>query len=141
MAISTYVRFTGGPETPGKPGESPSPGGEIVRHLVATLPALGVAVGNPEDIQYAHELPCTVHGKSYALLVSYDWVIDGWWEIFYCPRLSWIQRLFGSSEQEEMRALTAALDSAVGRLPGLGEVRWYPTYNPAGSNYRHRPET
>jgi hypothetical protein len=129
MRISTCVRFTGGPTSPATPKEEPNPGDEIVAHLVACLPRAGIAVRKVADIEYAHEIECEVSGKTYKVLVGFDWITQRWWEVFYRPRLSWVSRLLGRSEFDEMRSLTRALAVAIGELPGLSEARWYTSYN------------
>jgi hypothetical protein len=141
MKISTCVRFSGGPTPPATPRENPNPGKEIVEHLVAHLPKAGVKVTGAVDIEYAHEIQCDVSGKRYTVLVGFDWVTGRWWEVFYSPRLSWVRKLLGQSEAEEMRVLTHALAVAIGALPGLGEARWYKSYavGPSGE-YTPSPE-
>ena len=142
MRISTCVRFTGGPTPPATPKGNPNPGREIVDHLVACLPRAGIAVGKIMDIEFAHEIECDVSGKAYKVLVAFDWVTHGWWEVFYRPRLSWMSRLFGQSEFDEMKLLTRGLAAAIGELPGLGEARWYTSYNVRISGrYALTPET
>jgi hypothetical protein len=40
-----------------------------------------------------------------------------------------------------MRALTFAIDTALGRLPGIGEMRWYRAHGDgARSNHSGTPE-
>jgi hypothetical protein len=128
MTISKYVRFSGGPAMPTAPVVDPSPGGEIVSHLVKALPSHGVLVGRHEDVEYAHELVCRVQSRMYIVSVSYDWVAKGWWEIFWYPNLGWLRRLLGASEEDELRLLATAVSSALDRLPGIQEKRWYPVY-------------
>jgi hypothetical protein len=141
VTISRFVRFRGGPTPPTSPGQDPNPGIEIVRHLAAELPGLGIPVLSTEDVEYAHQIRCEVDGKSYELMVGYDWVAGDWWEVFYAPRLPWWKRILGQSEEGEMRALTSALATALGRLPGVGEMRWYEAYG-AGvrASYSATPE-
>ena len=125
---SSAVRFSGGPEAPTVPGEMPSPGGPIVAHLLRVLPTLGVQVVKEEDVEYAHELRCQVGARVYAVCVSYDWVQEGWWEVFWGPTLNLLQRLVGQSEQEELRRLALAVSQALESLPGIREKRWYVNY-------------
>ena len=141
MTISTCARFTGGPTPPTSPRENQNPGAEIVKHLVDQLPRLGVAVRGVEDIEYAHEIRCVVADRTYVVTVAYDWVTKGWWEVSYWRQLSWIRRLLGASESDQMRVLTLALASALDRLPNIGEVRWYPEprVTPSGE-YTLRPQ-
>jgi hypothetical protein len=129
MNISTCVRFKGGPTPPPTLEENPNPGKELVEHLAASLGRAGIGVGKVADIEFAHEIECDVSGKRYKVLVGFDWITQEWWEVFYAPRLSWLRRLLGQSEVEEMRLLTKALATAIGELPGLGETRWYTSYN------------
>ncbi len=142
MAASTAVRFTGGPAVPTVQGEVPSPGEAIVAHLVRVLPTLGVAVLKHEDIQYAHELRCQVGGRVYGVCVSYDWVQQGWWAVFWAPVLGVFQRLRGQSEDDELRRLALAMSQALDSLPGIQERRWYPSYSASvkdGTPYTHVP--
>jgi hypothetical protein len=99
-------------------------------------------VHGSEDIEYAHEIRCEVDGKPYEITVGYDWVTGDWWEVFYSPRLSWLKRALGQSEEAEMRTLTLAIATALGRLPGIGEMRWYRAYGAgARSSYSGTPES
>jgi hypothetical protein len=106
----------------------PSPGEPIVQHLRNALPTLGVEVLHHEDVEYAHELRCQLSGRTYVLSVSYDWVQQGWWEVFWEPTLGFFRRLLGQSEQEELRRLAVAISQALDSLPGIQERRWYPQY-------------
>jgi hypothetical protein len=141
--ISTYVRFTGGPAPPRSVAENPNPGAELVDHLVAHLPGGGIVVRDAEDVEYAHEVHCLVLGKPYTVMVGYDWVTGDWWQVFYSRRLSWVKRLFGVSEDEEMRLLTSALATALDCLPRLREARWYRTFrgSPPRGDYSLRAQT
>jgi hypothetical protein len=107
----------------------PSPGEPIVAHLVRVLPTLGVEVRKHDDIEYAHELHCQVGVRVYKVCVSYDWVKEGWWEVFWAPTLGLFQRLRGRSENEELRRLALAVSQALDALPGIQERRWYPSYS------------
>jgi hypothetical protein len=135
VSTSRYVRILGGPETPAKPAQvDPSPGGPIVEHLVAVLPTLGIDVIGHEDIQYAHELRCRVHGRPYSLLVSYDWVTGTWWEVFWPRTVGFFSRLLGRSEESELRTLALGVDEALESLPGIREKRWYGRYGTVTDN-------
>ncbi len=128
VGSSTSVRFSGGPAVPTAPGQMPSPGEPIVEHLLATLPTCGVLVLGHEDIEYAHELRCQVGQRVYEVCVSYDWVQQGWWEVFWAPTLGFFGRLLGRTEEEELRRLALAVSQSLDSLPGIRERRWYPTY-------------
>jgi hypothetical protein len=128
VATSRYVRFLGGPAAPTVPGLTPSPGEPIVAHLLSALPTLGVQVLDHEDVEYAHELHCRVGARVYAVSVSYDWVQQGWWEVFWEPTLGFVRRLLGQSEEEELRRLALAVSQALDSLPGVQEKRWYPEH-------------
>lgn len=125
MPTSRYVRFSGGPELPSAPTANPSAGAPIAAHLVATLPALGVEVLGHEDLEYEHEIRCRVSSRTYRVGVSYDWVSEGWWEVFWAPTIGLLGRLLGQSERAELRTLAEAIDRALGTLPGVQEKRWY----------------
>jgi hypothetical protein len=104
---------------------------------------LGILVRSVEDIEYGHELLCEVGRKTYSVLVGYDWIAKGWWEVSYSPRFSLLQqlqRLCGQSEEEERRTLTRALSTALSSLPALGEVRWYKSYGSPGRHHSPMPE-
>lgn len=142
MPINTCVRFRGGPTPPATPEEDPNPGKEIVEHLVARLPGAGVTVKRAADIEFAHEIECEVSGRRYEVVVGYDWTEPLWWDVFYTPSLSWLARLWGQSEVEEMRVLTRAIAAALADLPNIDEVRWstsLPGYFSA--KYTRVPET
>jgi len=142
VTASMSVRFTGGPPVPTVPGQMPSPGEPIVTHLVGVLPTLGVSVLKHEDIQYAHELHCQVDARIYSALVSYDWVQEGWWEVFWAPTLGFFQKLWGQSEDDELRRLALAVSQALNSLPGIQERRWYASYDAsqaAGAPYTQVP--
>ncbi len=128
MATSRYVRFSGGPPAPTVPGLMPSPGEPIVAHLRGSLPTLGVEVLDQKDVEYAHELLCRVGSRLYEVCVSYDWVQQGWWEVFWEPTLGFFRRLLGQSEDDELRRLALAVSQALDSLPGVQERRWYPRY-------------
>ena len=141
MAVSTSVRFSGGPTPPKSPSEDSNPGRAIVAHVVQHLPRFGVVIIGTADLEYAHEIRCLVAGKPYSVMVSYDWLTPGWWEVFYAPRLSLVKRLLGATEDTEMRALTQALAGALDSLPGIGETRWYREYGVSASRgFSLRPE-
>ncbi len=142
MTASTSVRFAGGPAVPTVPGQMPSPGEPIVKHLAGVLPTLGVVVLKHEDAQYAHELQCQVGARVYNVCVSYDWVQGGWWEVFWAPTLGFFQRLRGQSEDEELRRLALAVSQALNSLPGIQERRWYSSYSAsvkAGAPFMQAP--
>lgn len=124
----TCVRFRGGPTPPRSVGEDRNPGGDIAAHLVRELPAHEVTVGGIKDIQYAHEVACTIDGRTYEVTVSFDWSSGEWWEVFYGPSLSAFDRLRGRSEVGTMRRLSAAIYAVLTALPGIGEMRWYVDY-------------
>jgi len=143
VAISKYLRFSGGPPTPTVPGLTPSPGEAIIAHLKATLPAFGVRVLGHEDVEYAHELKCTVHARTYCVSVSYDWVSAGWWEVFWNPVIGLIGKLRGQSEDEELRCLATAVSQSLDSLPGILERRWYKAYGVGvgpEAPYSHAPQ-
>jgi hypothetical protein len=129
VAASMAVRFTGGPALPTVPGQMPSPGKPIVDHLIGKLPALGVSVVKHEDIQYAHELHCQTGARVYKVCVSYDWVREGWWEVFWTPTLGLFQKLRGQSEDDDLRRLAMAVAEALNSLPGIQERCWYRDYS------------
>ena len=141
MAISTCVRFSGGLSPPKSEKENPNPGIEIVQRLQSELPKQGVEVTWVENIEFAHQLNCRVGSRTYEVLVGYDWLSGKWWEIFYKPTLSWLRRLFGQTEEEEMRVLTSAIACAVQQLPGIQEICWYQRFKgTAGPSYSASPE-
>jgi hypothetical protein len=122
----------------------PSPGEAIVHHLGETLPGLGVEILGHEDVEYAHELRCRVANRIYTVSVAYDWLQQGWWEIFWSPTIGILLRLLGRSEDDELRRLAVAVSQALDSLPGIQERRWYPEYRvDIGSElaYTHTPET
>jgi len=125
---SRYVRFSGGPPIPAVAGEMPSPGEEIVQHLVASLPKYGIAVLEQEDVEYARELKCSVRDRVYVVSVAYDWLNQGWWEVFWEPRLGVLQRLLGRSEADELRLLAQAIAQALDSCSSIQERRWYPQH-------------
>ena len=67
--------------------------------------------------------------RVYKVCVSYDWVQEGWWEVFWAPTLGFVQRLRGQSESDELRRLASAVSQALNSLPGIQERRWYPDYS------------
>jgi len=121
----------------------PSPGGAIVEHLRNALPTLGVQVLNHEDVEYAHELSCRVGARIYLVCVSYDWVQEGWWEVFWHPTLGFLQRMLGQSEDDELKRLGLAVAHALDSLPAIQERRWYPKYAVGlrrNAAFTHAPE-
>src|SRR5512136_364704 len=143
MATSRYVRFSGGPPAPTVPGLMPSPGQAIVAHLLDTLPRFGVQILGHEDVEYAHDLRCRVGPRVYVVSVSYDWVQQGWWEVFWEPALGFLKRLLGQSEDNELRRLALAVSQALDSLPGVQEKRWYPGSSVGvkpGAVFTHAPE-
>jgi hypothetical protein len=140
---SKYVRFSGGPAVPTKPALDPSPGREIVAHLTGTLPGLGVQVTGSRDIQYAHELDCLVGTRPYSVLVSYDWVSEGWWEVFWSSTIGLLGKLFGQTEENELSTLATAVEHSLASLPNIQERRWYRKYGAndwPGAAYTAYPE-
>jgi hypothetical protein len=143
MPTSRYVRFTGGPEMPTGPTVSPSAGAAIAEHLVATLPSLGVEVLGHDDLEYAHEVRCRVGTRTFALGVSYDWEVGGWWEVFWPTTIGFFGRLLGRSEALELRTLAEAVDRALGTLAKIQEKRWYEEWGVAvgpDAPYAMRPD-
>jgi hypothetical protein len=124
----TCVRFRGGPTPPRSVGEDRNPGAEIGAYLGRELQAHDVKVESIKDIQYAHEVSCTIDARTYAVTVSFDWSSGEWWEVFYGPSLSAFDRLRGRSEVQTMRKLSAAIYAVLKALPGIGEMRWYADY-------------
>lgn len=124
----TCVRFRGGPTPPRSVGEDRNPGADIAAHLGRELPAHDVVVERIEDIQYAHEVSCTIDGRTYGVTVSFDWNSGEWWEVFYGPSLSAFDKLRGRSEVVTMRKLSAAIHAVLLALPRIGEMRWYEEY-------------
>jgi hypothetical protein len=61
------VRFRGGPTPPRSVAENRNPGADIAAHLSRGLPAHDVVVRGVKDIEYAHELSCTVDNRVYAV--------------------------------------------------------------------------
>ena len=138
----TCVLFRGGPTPPRSPGEDRNPGGTIASHLSRELLAHEIKVGIVQDIEYAHEVPCTIDGRTYSVLVSFDWSTGEWWEVFYGPSLSAFDRLRGRSEQKTMRKLSAAIYAVLKALPGIGEMRWYLEYaDSLDGEYAPAPES
>jgi hypothetical protein len=128
MKIESCVRFTRGAIPRPSLRKDPNPGSDIAAHLVQELPRHDILVEQSTDIEFAHELLCQVDGRQYTLLVSYDWITEKWWEIFYSPTLSWFQRLLGQSETGQMTRLSLAIQEAINTLPGVIERRWYKDY-------------
>jgi hypothetical protein len=124
----TCVRFRGGPTPPRSVGEDRNPGAEIAAYLSRELPTHGVTVERVQDVEYAHEVWCTVDGRTYAVMVSFDWNSKEWWEIFYGPSLSAFDRLRRRTEVPTMSKLSAAIHAVLTMLPRIGEVRWYLNY-------------
>jgi hypothetical protein len=137
----TCVRFRGGPAPPRSVGEDRNPGASIAAHLLRELPAHGIQVEGVEDVEYAHEIRCTLEGRTYEVMVSFDWTTGQWWEVFYAPSLSAFDKLRGRSESVTMRRLSTALHAALSRLPGMGEMRWFAEYaDPADGPYAPTPD-
>jgi hypothetical protein len=138
----TCVRFRGGFTPPRSVGEDRNPGGEIAAHLGRELPIHEVTVGGIRDVEYAHEVSCTIDGRTYEVMVSFDWISKEWWEVFYGPSLSAFDRLRGRAEVGTMRRLSAAIYAVLTALPGIDEIRWYADYAEAvDGDYAPTPES
>lgn len=124
----TCVRFRGGPTPPRSVGEDRNPGADIAAHLKRHLPKHGVTLEEAYDAEFAHELWCTVEGRTYAVMVSFDWNSKEWWEVFYGPSLSAFERMRGRTEVRAMQRLSAVIHAVLTALPGIGEMRWYRSY-------------
>ncbi len=138
----TCVRFRGGFTPPRSVGEDRNPGADIAAHLGRELPAHDIKIGSMKDIEYAHEVACTIDGRTYDVTVSFDWTSGEWWEIFYGSSLSAFDRLRGRSDVGTMRRLSAAIYAVLTALPGIGEMRWYADYAEAlDGDYAPTPES
>jgi hypothetical protein len=138
----TCVRFRGGPTPPRSVGEDRNPGADIAAHLGRELPVHSVHVESIHDIQHAHEVWCTVDGRTYSVVVSFDWNSKEWWEVFYGPSLSAFDRLRGRTEVPTMRKLSAAIHAVLTILPRIGEIRWYTNYAESlDGDYASTPES
>lgn len=89
------------------------------------LPRHGVVAEGLRDVQFGHELTCTIDQRRYDVLISFDWVTNVWWEVMFAPTLSWIARLFGGDEEDEMRRLGLGIHRSLMALPDIIEIRWY----------------
>ena len=129
LPFCRYVRFSGGPAMPTEVEVDPSPGGPIVDHLISRFSQEGVQVLGHEDLQYAHELHCQVGVRCYSVLVAFDWITMGHWEIFWPKTVGFIGQLFGKSEESELRTLAYAVEQALLCLSDIQEKRWYREYS------------
>lgn len=138
----TCVRFRGGPTPPRSVGEDRNPGADIAAYLSRELPTHGVTVERALDVEYAHEVWCTIDGRTYAVMVSFDWNSKEWWEVFYGPSLSAFDRLRGRTEVPTMSKLSAAIHAVLTMLHGIVEIRWYLDYAHAlDGEYASTPES
>ncbi len=108
-------------------GEPPGPSRarDLAHSLVKALSSDGFACSVPEDVDYAFAFRCRVSRRDFYLLVGY--VGDGIreWLVSITSDLGWLRRIFGDSDEHELRQISAVLHNILSSSDELEDVRWY----------------
>ena len=96
--------------------------------LAAGIRAKGFSPSPIEDREYAHTFRCKSGEYDYEIMVAFDFVDGGTWEVSCPPTLGWIARLRGKSEEKELSALISAIASVLRSDARVKNVRWYQAY-------------
>ena len=135
-AIKQFVRF----KAPfAKEVKEEIPGRDLAQFLAEQLQAKGLAVRPVENDEISFTVNVTSGSIEYPVMVCISTEDEEYWEI-NCPcTLGTFARLFGKSEDAELKNLTDTLDDILQNEKTITDIKWYGDYFDRTHDYIKKP--
>lgn len=83
---------------------------------------------------FAWCLDCEIDGKGVWFFVGRLGLPAAEWQLIVCSRLPWWRRLFGQSDEPEMKELARAIHRVLASDSHFSDLRWSASFSPKGNH-------
>lgn len=130
--IKNHVRFKGDFK---KEAQKEIPGRDLADFVAEQLRRKNFAVHSVENDEIWFTVKVSSGSIEYPLMISHSYLSDDYWEIS-CPwTLGFFARLFGKSEEPELKNLVETLDEILKTDKIITDIKWYGDYDDLTDDY------